>query len=136
MKTNTVISSCERRYLVQAAGRGAGEQVAPSLSIDCCDPDQPGGAPLTLPDDAALTGDLTAPTFDVGTRGILLEDKDAIKERLGRSPDRGDAVVMAWSEGQAALRRGLGGGSSGGGERQAYANVGYTQMKRRRIREQ
>ncbi|MGH6816544.1 MAG: hypothetical protein ACREC6_12655, partial [Hyphomicrobiaceae bacterium] len=97
---------------------------------EALDPDQPGGSPLALPDDAALTGDLTAPTFDVGPRGILLEDKDAIKARLGRSPDRGDAVVMAWSEGQAALRRRLGG--SPNGERQAYANVGYADMKRRK----
>ena len=97
---------------------------------EALDPDQPGGSPLALPDDAVLAGDLTAPTFEVGTRGILIEDKDAVRKRLGRSPDRGDAVVMAWSEGQTALRRRLGSGS--GGERQAYANVGYADRKRRK----
>jgi len=111
---------------------------------EALDPDQAGGSPLALPDDPVLAGDLTAPTFDVGTRGILIEDKDAIKVRLGRSPDRGDAAVMAWSEGQAAIRRrmydGGGGqhadggryGSSGSGGRQTQCNVGYAHLKRRR----
>jgi len=44
----------------------------------------------------------------VRARGILLEGKDKssgfgnLRQRLGRSPGRGDAVVMAWSEGEAA----------------------------------
>jgi hypothetical protein len=29
-------------------------------------------------------------------RGVKVEAKDDIKERLGRSPDAGDAVVLAW----------------------------------------
>jgi hypothetical protein len=48
-----------------------------------------------LPDDPVLLGDLTAPTFDILPRGIIIEDKESVKQRLGRSPDRGDAVVMA-----------------------------------------
>ena len=47
----------------------------------------------------ALFADLVSPTFEVTSRGIKLEEKDEIVKRLGRSPDRGDAVVMAWSEG-------------------------------------
>jgi hypothetical protein len=31
----------------------------------------------------------------VNARGIQVEEKDQIKKRLGRSPDRGDAVVLA-----------------------------------------
>ena len=50
---------------------------------------------------------LTAPTFDVTPRGIQVESKDEIKARLGRSPDRGDSVVMAWSEGQSVLREAI-----------------------------
>jgi hypothetical protein len=39
-------------------------------------------------------------------RGILLESKEDIRKRLGRSPGKGDAVVMAWSEGnKAAMHR-------------------------------
>ena len=32
--------------------------------------------------------------------GRLLEPKEDVVSRLGRSTDRGDAVVMAWHEGQ------------------------------------
>jgi len=36
----------------------------------------------------------------------LLESKEDIRKRLGRSPGKGDAVVMAWSEGnRAAMAR-------------------------------
>jgi hypothetical protein len=70
---------------------------------EALDPDQEFGSPVMLPDDPILAADLGAPTFEVKTRGIQIEEKDKIKERLGRSPDRGDAVVMAWSEGTNAL---------------------------------
>lgn len=54
-----------------------------------------------LPPDDLLTGDLTAPTWKVTSGGkIQVEAKEDIKERLGRSTDDGDAVVMAyWTEG-------------------------------------
>jgi hypothetical protein len=41
----------------------------------------------------------------VRTGGILIESKEAIRKRLGRSTNKGDAVVMAWSEGEVARRR-------------------------------
>ena len=47
--------------------------------------------------------DLTTPTFEVGSRGIKVETKEEIVKRLGRSPDRGDAVVMAWAGGDRQL---------------------------------
>jgi hypothetical protein len=34
---------------------------------------------------------------------IHLEPKDALIKRLGRSPDKGDAVVMAWFRGEKAI---------------------------------
>jgi hypothetical protein len=64
------------------------------------DPGQPGGSPISLPPDAQLLSDLTAPTFEVTSRGIKAEPKDKVCERIGRSPDRGDAVVMSWHEGE------------------------------------
>jgi len=70
---------------------------------EALDPNQPGGSPIFLPNDPILKSDLTAPTFEMGPRGITLISKEKLKEILGRSPDRGDAVVMAWSEGQKAL---------------------------------
>lgn len=66
---------------------------------EALDPGQPGGSKISLPDDPKLVADLTTPTFEVGPNGIKLEAKEHIVEQLGRSPDRGDAVVMAWFEG-------------------------------------
>jgi hypothetical protein len=66
---------------------------------EALDPNQDGGSPIALPDDPSLTADLTAPTFEVGPRGIKVETKEDIVKRLGRSPDRGDAVLMAWAGG-------------------------------------
>lgn len=66
---------------------------------EALDPGQPGGSPIMLPADPELVADLAAPTFKVTPRGIQVEAKDEIVKRLGRSPDRGDAVVMAWSAG-------------------------------------
>lgn len=66
---------------------------------EALDPGQPGGSPIMLPPDPALVADLTSPTFKVGPNGIQLESKESIVKRLGRSPDKGDAVVMAWEQG-------------------------------------
>lgn len=102
---------------------------------EALDPDQFGGSPVALPDDAAVKSDLAAPHFFITPRGIQIEDKEETKKRIGRSPDKGDAVVMSWSEGQEALRRGISGpGSMPGGarDRPAFANVGHAAAKRRR----
>lgn len=72
------------------------------------DPQQEGGSVIALPDDPELLADLASPTFEITTRGILLESKVDIKDRLGRSPGKGDAVVMCLTEGHAAVRRELG----------------------------
>src|SRR4051794_41152283 len=69
---------------------------------EALDPDQPDGSAIALPPDPELRADLCAPTWKLGARGILLESKDEIRKRLGRSPGKGDAVVMCWSEGNAA----------------------------------
>lgn len=50
---------------------------------------------LCLPDDPELLGDLCAPRYSPTPSGILVESKEDIKDRLGRSPDCGDAVAMA-----------------------------------------
>jgi len=72
------------------------------LFREALDPGQPGGSPIALPDDPTLIADLTAPTFETTPNGIKLEPKEKVVERLGRSTDRGDAVVMAWFEGPKA----------------------------------
>lgn len=64
------------------------------------------GADIMLPPDEALLADLNAPTWDTVTGvppKIRIEPKEKLVARMGRSPDRGDAVVMAfWAD---ALRR-------------------------------
>lgn len=54
------------------------------------------GDGLALPDDPELREELCAPRFEVTAQGIQIEPKDAIKQRLGRSPDKADAVALAY----------------------------------------
>ncbi len=60
---------------------------------EALDPDQGDG--IALPDDRELLADLTAPRWEPTPQGIKVEAKEDIAERLGRSTDKGDAVVMA-----------------------------------------
>jgi hypothetical protein len=69
-----------------AAYWGMREQLDPSAGSDIC-----------LPDDDLLLGDLTAPQWRITSSGnIAVESKDDVVERLGRSPDDGDATVEAF----------------------------------------
>lgn len=61
------------------------------------------GLDVALPVDPKLQADLTAPTYTVRPGQppkIYVESKQDIMKRLGRSPDRGDAVVYAWNGGE------------------------------------
>jgi Terminase large subunit, T4likevirus-type, N-terminal len=57
--------------------------------------DPEGGLNVALPPDQELFADLSAPRWEMTPGGILVEDKDEIVKRIGRSPDCGDAVVLA-----------------------------------------
>lgn len=70
---------------------------------EALDPDQPGGSPIMLPDDPELVADLTAPTFEPDLKTIKIETKEDVRKRLGRSTNKGDAVVMAWYDGPKAI---------------------------------
>lgn len=60
--------------------------------------DPSNGAACCLPPDDVLVGDLTAPHWKVQAGGrVQVESKQEIRERLGRSTDYGDAVVMAFA---------------------------------------
>jgi ethanolamine utilization protein EutQ (cupin superfamily) len=48
-----------------------------------------------LPPDPALKADLAAYKWKMTKSGIQVRSKDEMKEELGRSPDDGDAVIMA-----------------------------------------
>src|SRR5258708_3105579 len=51
---------------------------------------------LALPSDPELRADLCAPRWRMTAQGVLIESKEDIVKRLGRSPDCADAVALAW----------------------------------------
>lgn len=53
-----------------------------------------GGA---LPEIPELVGELTVPTYSFVGGKFVLEDKDQVKERLGRSPDLADALALTFA---------------------------------------
>jgi len=55
--------------------------------------------PVQLPHDDELLDDLCSVNKGYDTRGrLLLESKDKVKERIGRSPDKADAFVLTFAE--------------------------------------
>ena len=55
------------------------------------------GEEIALPPDPELMEDLTSVRWKLTTRGIQIEDKEEIKNRIGHSPDCGDSVVMNYN---------------------------------------
>jgi phage terminase large subunit len=54
--------------------------------------------PIALPQDDELLADLSGIKYKIDSRGrIQVESKEDMKKRLGRSPDYGDAVVLAFA---------------------------------------
>jgi hypothetical protein len=96
---------------------------------DELNPEREGGSVIALPDDPELLADLTAPAFEVKTSGIQIESKDEIKKRLGRSPDKGDAVVMCLAPGNKAVKRQINNTSRSGPPK---VQLGYAGAKRGR----
>ena len=68
---------------------------------EALDPTNPD--PIALPNDQELLGDLTAVRYKVVTLGqstaLQMRSKDEVREALGRSPDKGDAVAMTFVAG-------------------------------------
>ena len=60
---------------------------------DALDPDY--GDDIALPPGNELLADLCSARYSITTAGVLIEPKEKIKERIGRSPDIGEAVMMA-----------------------------------------
>ncbi len=92
------------------------------------DPDQPGGSVIALPPDPELRADLAAPTWTLRPNGILIESKDDLRKRLGRSPGKGDAVVMALAMGDQAMKRQQRRGITG---HHPQVNLGYANLKKK-----
>lgn len=53
------------------------------------------GSRIALPPGGNVRADLCAPRWKLTPQGILIESKEDIKERIGRSPDEGDAIIYA-----------------------------------------
>lgn len=53
------------------------------------------GVDIALPPGNDVLADLCAARYKLTARGILIEDKRAIRKRLGRSPNKGDAILLA-----------------------------------------
>lgn len=60
---------------------------------EALDPTNPD--PIALPNDSELRADLCAARWRLGLTGIQVESKDDIIKRIGRSPDKGDAIALA-----------------------------------------
>lgn len=71
--------------------------------MEALNPARPGGSRIALPPDTTLFADLTSILYtkEKGPGGLVikLESKDKLCARIGRSPDCGDPVVNAWSDG-------------------------------------
>lgn len=87
------------------------------------------GEPIALPADQELLADLTAPRWKLTSSGIQIESKDDIRKRLGRSTDKADAVIMAWSEGESSVSARIRVHSNPGNR--PKVNLGHSGMKRR-----
>jgi len=101
---------------------------------EALNPDQEGGSPIALPPDPMLIAELMAVHWKLTARGIQIEEKTDIKARLGRSPDRGDTVVMCWSEGSSLAVRKLQSQALGAAGRIPQVKLGYAGHKRGRRR--
>lgn len=54
---------------------------------------------MDLPDDDLLASQLIAPRWGTNSRGkIVIEQKDSMKKRGVKSPDRAEAIMLAWPE--------------------------------------
>jgi hypothetical protein len=93
------------------------------------DPDQEGGSVIALPPGAEIRADLASPHWKLTATGILVESKDELRKRLGRSPGKGDAIVMCLSEGNAVLTRELHKATQRG--RTPTVKLGYAKTKGR-----
>lgn len=93
---------------------------------EALDPAQEGGSPIALPDDPELVADLTAPTYELTPNGYKAESKEDVCTRLGRSTDKGDAVIMSWSSGDRAISHAsIWHEEMHGGKRRAATKVNY-----------
>ena len=93
---------------------------------EALDPTQNGGSAICLPNDKKLLHELTAPTFEVTSRGIKVIPKDELIKNIGYSPDRADAVVMSYYFGSIGLSQ----NKRQNNKNVLKVNLGYSQRKK------
>lgn len=102
---------------------------------EALDPAQPGGSIVSLPPDNELVSDLTSMRFKQGPSGIMPDKESSTKvevtKRLGRSPDKGDAVVMCWWGGK-TIANIEGGWKASRTNKPLNVNIGHAERKRNR----
>lgn len=102
---------------------------------EALDPSQDGGSAIALPDDPELVSDLTAVTYEITSQGVKALPKEKVVERLGRSPDKGDTVVMANFAGPKLQTHGNQWrkySSQSGGSKTVNVNMGRMAARRKR----
>lgn len=60
---------------------------------DALDPEH--GDNVALPPGNEIIADLCNARYKLTTSGVLVEDKEEIKKRIGRSPDKGESILLA-----------------------------------------
>jgi len=98
---------------------------------EALNPDQEGGSVIALPPSAEMRADLASPRWELTARGVKIESKDEIRKRLGRSPGKGDVVVMGLQAGTEIASRSLALAGRQLG-RKSKVVLGYSKTKRRR----
>ncbi len=89
------------------------------------------GSQIALPPDQKLAAQLCSVRFQMTPNGIAAEDKIAIIKRLGRFPDKTDAVVMVWYKGvTGSYQRQMHGVPGQGGRPLPKVIRGYESRKR------
>lgn len=89
---------------------------------EALDPDNNTG--VALPPDKELLADLTAPEWELKGAVICVESREDIIDRIGRSPDKASAVILAQLDTpNAYLLQQAQGRSGGGSEHDPYADL-------------
>lgn len=60
---------------------------------DALDPN--GGDDIALPPGNEVVADLCSARYTVSAAGVLIEEKEQIKARIGRSPDKGESILLS-----------------------------------------
>lgn len=94
------------------------------------------GSRIALPPDPELAADLAAFRYEIvpskSGGDIQIGDKQDIKDRLGRSPDKGDCTIMLSASGLGGLKRPKAAQDRRDARRPPAVNLGYDKFKKAR----